>query len=119
MKALNLTLAALLLTLAQAASAGVQKFNSSEFNDIISDSLKEENSLRTQLRANAGMPNLRKELDSQFEKKERRVVGIIEGESRVSPTTNFATGPGQRAKKKSDRGDLQRLANELSSSEMD
>ena len=43
--------------------AGVEKFNSDEFNAIIQENLQAEQDLHNQLRQNAGVPDLRKEMN--------------------------------------------------------
>lgn len=103
-----------IFALSTQASAGVQKFNSNEFNDIISENLKAEQDLREQLRVNAGVPDMKKEMNPDFAEKGREIVGVAAAENIAAPTTNHGHhGRRDDAEKRVQQGNLQRISQEV------
>lgn len=96
------------------AMAGVQKFNSNEFNDIISENLKAEQDLREQLRVNAGVPDMKKEMNPNFAEKGREIVGVAAAESIAAPTTEHGfQGRRDTSEKTLQKKNLQRVSEEI------
>ena len=93
--------------------AGVEKFNSDEFNAIIQENLAAEQDLHNQLRQNAGIPDLRKEMNPNFAEKGREIVGVVGAENVVSLTTEHKkVSPEKRDREMMDRN-LKRLSQEI------
>lgn len=100
------------------ASAGVGRFNSDEFNAIISENLKAESELREQLRQNAGVPDLSKEMNPNFAEKGRELVGIAPSENIAAPTTDHREARKDRAvEKKALENSMERVSEEMDSFE--
>lgn len=95
------------------AQAGVEMFDSNEFNAIISDSLKAETDLREQLRENAGVPNLKEELNPDFSKKGRQLVGTVEAENVASPTSDYKQAGKDRSQKRLMEKNMKRVSQEI------
>ncbi len=108
----------LLVFSAGTAMAGVEKFDSDEFNSIISDNLKAEKELREQLRANAGVPDLKKEMNPDFSEKGRQLVGVVEAESVASPTSDYTKRSKDRSSKRLLEKNMKRVSQEIRDSEL-
>lgn len=103
-----------LLVASTQSMAGVQKFNSNEFNDIISENLKAEQDLREELRVNASIPDMKKEMNPNFAEKGRELVGVAAAENIAAPTTNHGHhGRRDDTEKHVQRGSLQRVSEEI------
>ena len=95
------------------AQAGVEMFDSNEFNNIISDNLQNENALREQLRENAGVPDLKKEMNPDFSEKGRQLVGTVEADNVASPTTDYKRSTKDRSQKRLMEKSLKRVSQEI------
>ncbi|MFN7730188.1 MAG: hypothetical protein ACK5P7_13595 [Bdellovibrio sp.] len=95
------------------AQAGVEMFDSNEFNNIISDNLKNEKALREQLRENAGVVDFRKEMNPDFSEKGRQLVGTIEADNVASPTSDYSKTNKDRSQKRLMEKNLKRVSQEI------
>ena len=111
---LHFAITASLLALSPSLWAGVEKFNSDEFNSIITDNLKAEKDLNTQLETNTGIPDFEKQVHPDYT---RQVVGIVEAESVASPTTDHVVPRRDHSNSKQlFEKNLKRVSQELDSS---
>lgn len=109
----NIFAVSLVVLSVNSALAGTGKFNSDDFNSIISESLKSEADLREQLRANAGVPDLKKELNPNFAEKGRRLVGTIEAENVAAPSSDYKQVKNDRTEKRVFEKSLKRVSQEI------
>ena len=93
--------------------AGVEKFNSDEFNAIIQENLQAEQDLHNQLRQNAGVPDLRKEMNPNFADKGREIVDVVGAENVVSMTTDHKVQKTDKTDKRLMDRNLKRLSQEI------
>jgi hypothetical protein len=106
------------VALSQNLWAGTERFNSEEFNAIIKGNLQAEKELREQLRVNAGVPDLKKEMNPDFAEAGRQIVGVVEAENVAAPTTvEFPAAKKERIQKKLFQRNLKRVSAEIDSSE--
>ena len=108
---------ALLLSTSLNLWAGVDKFDSSEFNSIINDNLKAEKNLNNELQANTGIPDMEKEINTPANSKGRELVGVVEAEELVSPTTDHRLAKKDRSDKVLQQKSFKRVSQEINSSE--
>lgn len=90
----SLSLITLMLTttLSLSAFAGTSnliKTEREDFNALIQEGLDSQKELRKELRLKAGMPESERSWNSEINDQGRRLMGVVEAEQRVSPTTNF------------------------------
>lgn len=97
------------------AFAGVEKFNSDEFNDIIAENLKAEQSLQNELQAGTGVPSTKGNLARKPGKKiVERFDSEGVAESVAAPTTNFVWSKHQdETRKPLMKKDLKRISAEI------
>lgn len=74
---------------AQAGTSNLVKTQREDFNLIIQEGLEAQKELREELRQNAGMTKSGREWTEEINEKGPVLMGVVETEQRVSPTTNF------------------------------
>ena len=115
MKNMKVMMMAGLLILASQAHAGVESFDSSEFNSIITDSMKNEKDLRTTLHENAGAKDTREQIAQEYKPEDGRVVGVVQGQEVVSPTSSLWHNQNDKSQKKMMDRQNNRVSEELDS----
>lgn len=91
---LKLSLASLVLAsvfglTAQAGTSNLIKTEREDFNAIIQEGLDSQKQLRKELRENAGMPQTERNWADDINETGRQLMGTVEAEQIVSPTTRF------------------------------
>lgn len=79
-------------TLSLSAFAGTSnlvKTEREDFNALIQEGIDSQKELRKELRGNAGMPKSERAWNEEINEQGRKLMGVVEAEQRVSPTTNF------------------------------
>ncbi len=89
LKMLILTAVSTLSLLAQAGTSNLVKTQREDFNALIEEGLDSQKELRQELRLNAGMTKTEREWSSEINEQGKRLLGVVEAEQRVSPTTNY------------------------------
>lgn len=72
-----------------AGTSNLVKTEREDFNALIQEGLDSQKELRKELRVNAGMPQSERAWNADLNEQGRKLMGVVEAEQRVSPTTNF------------------------------
>lgn len=116
MKNLKYTLS-LILTLAAfssfAGTSNLVKTDREDFGALIAEGVEAQKELRQELRVKAGLPELEHHWTKDINESGRVIVGTVEAEQVVSPTTNYV----RKAPVRQGTQDIQqkRIANEYNS----
>lgn len=111
-RSLKLGISMIIVLVSHGVQAGVEKFNSDEFNAIISENLQAEQDLRNQLSADAGVP----EMQAAESPAKGEVVGVMEEENVIVPTDLRPTVAAKdKSQKKLLEKNLKRVSQEIES----
>lgn len=99
--------------MSQLAFAGLTRFDSTQFNDIIAENQKQEKELRHKLQDQAGIDYKIKKAPLHIDRKE--VVGDQAEQVAVSSSSDIGTDNSklERTRRPSDRASMKRLSQEL------
>lgn len=86
---LTLMLTSVMSLSAFAGTSNLVKTEREDFNALIQEGLDSQKELRKELRGNAGMPKTERAWSDEINEQGRKLMGVVEAEQRVSPTTTF------------------------------